>query len=183
MERLFKLPRRSLHSFDRAIIRVVLKLPDWTRPFMLFMTLLGQPPITIGIAAGMLGFGIAKDNHWVIAAGGIAIATLGLCSLLKIFLRRARPDNDYVRSMLIQTFSFPSGHAAGSLASFGIATCAIIQYFPLFSSFAVFVASFLCFFIGISRIYLGAHYPSDVIGGWIVGSLGIVAVLFSGIQP
>lgn len=150
---------------------------------MLFMTLLGQPPITVGLSAGMIGFGLARDNAWIITAGCIAIITFGICSLLKIFLRRARPDNDYVRSMLIQTFSFPSGHAAGSLASFGIAAYAVIIYIPVLA-LAVTVATLLiCFFIGISRIYLGAHYPSDVIGGWIVGAAGILALFMSGIQP
>ncbi len=183
MERIFRLPRRSLHYFDRVIIQQVLKLPDWIRPFMLFMTLLGQPPITVGLSAGMIGYGLAKNNHWLVAAGGIAIMTFGLCSILKIFLRRARPNNDYVRSMLIQTFSFPSGHSAGSLVSFGTAFYAVLLYFPAFALIALCVTIFVCFFIGISRIYLGAHYPSDIIGGWIVGGIGIAAVMFSGIQP
>jgi undecaprenyl-diphosphatase len=150
---------------------------------MLFMTLLGQPPITVGLSAGMVGYGLARGNEWIIIAGCIAIATFGVCSVLKIFLRRARPDNDYVRSMLIQTFSFPSGHAAGSLASFGIAAYAVVLYLPAFSVIAIISTAVICFFIGISRIYLGAHYPTDVIGGWIVGIVGILAVMFSGVTP
>ncbi|MBI3889680.1 phosphatase PAP2 family protein [Candidatus Saccharibacteria bacterium] len=175
--------RRGLHYFDRVIIHEILRLPDWVRPFMLFMTLLGQPPITVGLSAGMIGFGLARSNSWIIAAGCISIVTFGICSLLKIFLRRARPDNDYVRSMLIQTFSFPSGHAAGSLASFGIAAYAVIVYFPAIALVVTTATLAVCFFIGISRVYLGAHYPSDVIGGWIVGAVGIFALFVSGIHP
>lgn len=175
--------RRIIHYFDRVVLRYILRLPDWVRPFMLFMTLLGQPPITVGLSAGMIGFGLARNNEWIIVAGCIAIVTFGLCSVLKIFLRRARPDNDYVRSMLIQTFSFPSGHAAGSLASFGIAAYAVVIYLPAFAMITVAATLLICFFIGISRIYLGAHYPSDVIGGWIVGAAGILAVFVSGIHP
>ncbi len=175
--------RRIIHYFDRVVIREILRLPSWVRPFMLFMTLLGQPPITVGLSAGMVGFGLARGNEWIIVAGCIAIVTFGICSLLKLFLRRARPDNEYVRSMLIKTFSFPSGHAAGSLASFGIAAYAVLLYIPVLAPAVIALTIVICFFIGISRIYLGAHYPSDVIGGWIVGAAGIFAVFISGIQP
>ncbi len=156
-------------------------MPHWVRPIMLFMTLLGQPPITVGLAAGIIGYGIARSNEWLISAGIIAIVTFAISSVLKIFLRRARPDNDYVRSMLIQTFSFPSGHAAGSLASFGIATYAVAAYWPSLAIIAIPTTLIVCFLIGVSRIYLGAHYPSDVIGGWIVGVMGIFALSVIGI--
>ena len=167
--------KRIIHYFDKIVIREVLRLPNWVRPIMLFMTLIGQPPITVGVSAGMVGYGLARGNDWVVWAGTIAIITFGICSALKVFLRRARPDNDYVRSMLIQTFSFPSGHAAGSLASFGIAAYAVILFMPSWALVVIPLVLVVCFLIGISRIYLGAHYPSDVIGGWIVGTLGVVA--------
>lgn len=174
--------KRAIHYFDKVIIRDVLRLPDWVRPIMLFMTLLGQPPITVGLSAGMVGYGLARGNTWVIYAGMIAIVTFGVCSALKVFLRRARPDNEYVRSMIIQTFSFPSGHAAGSLASFGIAAYALLIYLPSTAIYVIPITLVVCFLIGISRIYLGAHYPSDVVGGWIVGGIGILAVIISGVQ-
>lgn len=175
--------KRVVHYFDRVVIREILRLPEWVRPAMFFFTLLGQPPITVGLSAGMVGYGLARNNEWIIAAGIIAIVTFGICSVLKVFLRRARPDNEYVRNMIIHTFSFPSGHATGSLASFGIAAYAITLYVPQFGVLATALTIVICFFIGVSRIYLGAHYPSDVIGGWLVGIAGIIAVIISGIRP
>lgn len=175
--------KRVLHYFDRVIIRHVMRLPKWVRPLMLFMTLLGQPPITVGLSAGMVGYGLARENHWMIYAGLVAITTFAVCSALKIFLRRARPDNDYVRSMIMQTFSFPSGHATGSLASFGVAAYAVVLYWPAFAFLALTLTLVVCFLIGVSRVYLGAHYPSDVIGGWIVGIVGILVVAISGVRP
>lgn len=174
--------KKYLHSFDRVIIRKILQLPNWVRPIMLFATLLGQPPITVGLAAGMFGFGIARDNHLLVYAGLAAIVTIAVCSALKLFLHRARPDNEYVRGMLIQTFSFPSGHASGSLASFGIAAYIIALYWPTFTFIAALSVVIICFVIGISRIYLGAHYPSDVVGGWVVGILGIASVVATGLH-
>lgn len=172
--------RKYLHYFDRVIIRYVAKLPAWVRPLMLAMTLLGQPPITVGAATAVVGFGFARSDWQLMTIGLIAVCTFVVCSILKIFLRRARPDNDYVRSMLLQTFSFPSGHATGSVVCFGlIAYLACLVWPHLFSSIvSIFVITSLL--IGISRVYLGAHYPSDIIGGWIVGLAGLGIILAVG---
>lgn len=174
--------KNTVHYFDRVVTRHVLRLPDWVRPLMLFMTLMGQPPITVGFATGVVGFGIARDSERLITIGAIAILTVAICSLLKLVLRRARPDNDYVRSMIIHTFSFPSGHAAGALVSFGLAGLIGCILFPAWSIPIVIITAIVSFLIGISRIYLGAHYPSDVIGGWMLGALGLVLILFAGMN-
>jgi undecaprenyl-diphosphatase len=171
--------RRYVRHFDRTIISAIIKLPDWIRPTMLFMTLLGQPPITVGVAAGVIGYGLARDNAMLVINGCIAIITFAASSLLKPFLRRARPDNDYVRNMIIQTFSFPSGHAAGSLVSFGLVACIVSWSWPTWTIPAIAVTGCVCSLIGVSRVYLGAHYPSDVIGGWIVGGLGLLVIILS----
>lgn len=169
--------RQAIRNFDRTIGAWVIRLgPPWQLT-MEFFTLLGQPPFTVGVAAAVLGYGAALNKPQYVAAGAIAIATLVLTSLLKISLRRARPINDYVRSMLFKTFSFPSGHAAGALVSYGLAAFMIAIKWPEFAIAAWIIALVLAFMIGISRIYLGAHYASDVIGGWIVGAAGLVLIL------
>lgn len=171
--------KKAVRHFDRAISKQVLRLPDSVRPLMLLMTLLGQPPITVGVVAGLVGFGIARNDEVFIYAGAIAIITVAITSLLKLSLRRARPDNDYVRSMLIQTFSFPSGHAAGSLVCFGALGYVIIAFWPFLALPIILLVAVLSFLIGISRIYLGAHYPSDVLGGWIVGAIGLALIVIA----
>lgn len=172
--------RKYLHYFDRMIIRYVAKLPESVRPLMLFMTLLGQPPITVGAATGVVGFGIARNDWQLVTIGVIAITTFAICSILKIFLRRARPDNDYVRSMLLQTFSFPSGHATGSVVCFGLVTYLACLVWPQLAAVTIGIFLVVSFLIGVSRVYLGAHYPSDIIGGWIVGFAGLAAIITVG---
>lgn len=171
--------KRAARYFDRKLIKQISKLPPSVRPFMLFMTLLGQPPITVGLVAGLVGYGLAISNYAFIYAGSVAIITVAITSLLKIFVRRDRPDNDYVKSMLIQTFSFPSGHAAGSLVCFGAFAYVAMIDWPALAVPFILTTLFLTFFIGISRIYLGAHYPSDVLGGWFVGGLGLIAIVLT----
>ena len=172
----------TIRRFDRAVHALVGRLgASWKLPMEIF-TLLGQPPFTVGIAAAVLGYGAALEKPHYVVAGSIAIGTLVLTSLLKIFLRRSRPSNDYVRNMLFQTFSFPSGHAAGALVSYGLAAFVVASRWPELAIAAWAVAIVLSLFIGLSRIYLGAHYASDVVGGWIVGMAGLAAILLIEIQ-
>lgn len=174
--------KKYIHYFDRVVIKQVLRLPSWVRPIMLLATLLGQPPITVGLAAGIIGFAVARGNELFFWLGVIAIATFTISSVMKIWLRRARPDNEYVRNMIIHTYSFPSGHAAGSVVCFSLlAYVAAAIYTPL--TIAVIAGIIItCFLIGVSRIYLGAHYPSDVVGGWIVGGVGVLAMIITTIE-
>lgn len=169
--------RDSLHTFDRVVGGWVTGLPAWCRLPMEFFTLIGQPPFTVGIAAAVLGYGAALDKQHYVLAGWIAIATLVIASVLKLALRRVRPRNDYVRHMLLQTYSFPSGHAAGSAVSYGLAAFIISTKWPEFALLAWIVAVILSILIGLSRIYLGAHYTSDVIAGWIIGVIGLGIII------
>lgn len=169
--------RDTIHRFDRVVTDWVLRLPSWLRLTMEFFTLIGQPPFTVGVAAAVLGYGAAlgKDHYWI--AGWIAIATLIFTSLLKLVLRRVRPRNEYVRHMLFHTYSFPSGHASGALISYGLAAFIIANKWPEFAIAAWCIAGIVSFVVGISRIYLGAHYPSDVVGGWVIGGIGLLVII------
>lgn len=169
--------KRYIRRFDQDIARWVAKLPRWLMLPMEFFTLIGQPPFTVGIAAAVLGYGAALNKELYVLAGWIAIITLVLSSLLKLALRRVRPNNDYVASMLFKTFSFPSGHAAGSIVSFGLAAFVIALKWPELAFASWLVAIVASIFVGISRVYLGAHYASDVIGGWILGLIGLLIIV------
>lgn len=173
--------KQAIRRFDKTVDTTVVRLPGNFRLPMEFFTLLGQPPFTVGIAAAVLGYGAALDKTHYVVAGTIAILTLITTSLLKLVLRRARPANDYVRGMLFQTFSFPSGHAAGAVVSYGLAAAIIAGKWPELAIASWIIAIFLWIMIGLSRIYLGAHYASDVIGGWIVGSVGLILILTMGL--
>ena len=169
--------RDKIHEFDRVVVHRVDKLPRGWRPLMDFFTLIGQPPFTVGISAVAIGYGLALDKSFYLYAGIIAIATITISSLLKITLHRARPVNDYVKSMLFKTYSFPSGHAAGALVSYGLAALVVSNKWPEFALAAWIIALVSTFLVSLSRIYLGAHYASDIIGGWIVGAFGLILIL------
>lgn len=107
------------------------------------------------------------------------IGEIALNLAFKLFFGRTRPDAffDYP---LPSSYSFPSGHAFGSLCFFGILAWLAAARVPnKRTKIAIgFAAGLLIFLIGLSRIYLGVHYPSDVIAGYAAGLfwVGVVAL-------
>lgn len=169
--------RKIVKQFDETSKNIISLFPHGFKPVMQLFSLIGQPPITVGIIACIVGFGLAKEDGFYWMSGLIGFLTIAIASLLKYILHRARPVNDYVRKMLIQTYSFPSGHAAGSLVSFGLLAIIVTDKLPNYGMYAWLLVFITCFFIGLSRVYLGAHYASDVIGGWILGGIGLLCIL------
>jgi len=174
--------KSSLHVFDNRLGKLIGALPQWMHGPMLLMTFLGQPIITGGLGALIIGLGIGSGSQTLKMAGLVAVGTIIVGSLLKLILRRDRPITEYVEHMYLDTFSFPSGHAAGTVPVYGlIAYLAVIAHQPWSIPIASFIG-IVTFLIGISRVYLGAHYASDVIGGWIVGLSGLAVIIFI-VQP
>ena len=166
-----------IHTFDRVVGGWVSRLPSWLRPIMLIFTMLGEPPFTVGAAATVLGYGAALGKQMYVNAGLTALATIAICSLLKLALRRSRPRSKYSRDMWIKTFSFPSGHAAGSLVSYLMLAFFVSGKWPDYAALAWTIAILGCLIIALSRVYLKAHYASDIIGGWIVGGIGLAMIV------
>lgn len=103
----------------------------------------------------------------------LSLCLIGACSsnyLLKHFFERSRPN--LARVVDISGYSFPSGHAMVSLCFYGLIAYLVSRQISSrcwrFLLFAF--TTLLIIAIGISRIYLGVHYPSDVIGGYLAGT-------------
>lgn len=170
--------KSTIHVFDDYVGNKVKRIPKQFRPLMIAFSWLGEPVITVGIASVVFGYGLALGKPLFIEAGAVAIITIAIGALLKLLLRRSRPVTEYVEKMFFKTFSFPSGHAIGSLISYGLAAFVLSLKWPEIGIYAWSVATILTLFVSLSRIYLGAHYASDIIGGWIVGIAGLFVILF-----
>lgn len=101
-------------------------------------------------------------------------------SALKQVINRARPDVDQLVS--VATLSYPSGHAMSAISFYGFLIYLVynIKMRKIFKVALIFFFSIMIFLIGISRIYLGVHFPSDIAGGFIAGFIWIIfcVVLF-----
>lgn len=135
--------------------------------FFLFFTAIGQPLVLGAVVLVLLGFFVYK--HWyrkfVMLAGGVGGALVANLVLKGLFAR-ARPSLFY--PLVHETsYSFPSGHAMVSSAF--VCTIILLVWRTPYRWPAVILGFLLTFLIGLSRIYLGVHYPSDVLAGWCVG--------------
>jgi membrane-associated phospholipid phosphatase len=148
--------------------------------FMIFFSFLGSPLFLIFLGTIIIAaFWYFKDKRAIvlllITMAGEIILEFGL----KQFFGRARPDVffDYP---LPSSFSFPSGHAFGSLCFYGILAWLITQKpSGKITKITIWATSAtLILLIGFSRLYLGVHYPSDVLAGYSVGLfwVGVVAL-------
>lgn len=160
-----------LHPFDQAITNFIRSdYPNFNQ-FFVTITKFGDP-LTIGILSLLifLFFYLKKFKRAAIwfAIGVIGISTIGN-SLLKLIFMRERPTLEHL--VTEHTYSFPSGHSTGSMVIYGT----LILLLPLLikqKSLRWTLQSLLALLIlgiGISRIYAGVHYPSDVLGGYLFG--------------
>jgi membrane-associated phospholipid phosphatase len=122
-----------------------------------------------------------KKDKWSILLFIIGIGGGGLLTkLLKYYYGRERPSiNEEIDAI---GYSFPSGHSMGSLIFYGFMTYFISRSTPISKKVKGLIAGIsavLIVLIGISRIYLGAHYPSDVIAGHLAGAIWLILCLLA----
>jgi undecaprenyl-diphosphatase len=116
----------------------------------------------------------AKLGILAIASGG----AIGLNYWLKILFSRSRPQL-WQQIVDVNFKSFPSGHAMISLVVYGIVSYYLITQFQASSKIIITLTSLLIFLIGLSRLYLGVHWPTDIIAGYAAGLVWLSACIFS----
>jgi len=144
--------------------------PGLTKIFS-WITLLGQWQVVIGFAlAASLLLWVWKKRDFILYLW-LALAIDELFNNLgKFFIHRARPENAVYFE---NSFSFPSGHAMISIVFYGLLGFLLIRHLKNRKwKIVVFCVCFvLAVAIGLSRLYLGVHYLSDVCGGYLLGLL------------
>lgn len=167
-------------SFDAALIDAVRgdAMAGVLWPLR-YATELGATWAVTAVAVFTLVAGLAvnRPRLGLAAALVIALASLGN-SLLKIGFARARPE--LIDPIVVERgFSFPSGHAALSMVAYGVVAVLIWRspVAPWARRTAVALLALVILAVGFSRVWLGVHYPTDVVAGWTLG--GLVVLLFA----
>lgn len=98
------------------------------------------------------------------------VLSSAIYKLLKDVFQRMRPPEE-LHLVQEHDFSFPSGHSMNCMVCYGILIYLIRKYCPnrVIANILTVVLSILIICIGSSRVYVGVHYPTDVIGGWAAG--------------
>lgn len=147
--------------------------------FMINITKLGNTEFVMLFTSIMfLVMLIALDKKtislsFVFSVMGIAFIN----QLLKFTVKRIRPNVN--RLIEIGGYSFPSGHAMVSTVLYGLLSYIAYKFIKTkcLRNFIIFVNVLLILLIGISRIYLGVHYFSDIMVGWLVSVLFLIIVI------
>ncbi len=171
---------RDINQIDNQISNIFYTFhnPELTK-IMFFFTSLGSPfVLVIGsiISAFVIAFYRKKDALIYL---GILFSTVLINGYLKYFFQRPRPD---ISALIHEnSYSFPSGHAMN-----GFMFYSLLAYFVYretknkkLTLLLTLACGFIILLIGLSRVYLGVHYPSDVLAGYIAGAVWLTfAIVF-----
>ncbi len=150
-------------TFDTAIAGLISRLPAvFNRPFALVGLLTSPLAWALYICIA-----IAFRQTDGLQSSLIILMSIPLATAIKFLFRRQRPPTIYAGNMLIKSYSFPSSHsyasAVGGVYFAQLAWSAGLQPLAL-------VLCIIPVVVATSRVYLGAHYPSDVLAGLILGA-------------
>ena len=168
-----------LIRFDKTYTLLVNRLPArWFTP-MKAMSFSGLPIVIIVLASCMILASLLRGDLKTAVAFLACLVALTGNNIIKHIVRRARPDTIYARTMNIRNYSFPSGHTFGSTVFYGLlAYLAITELAPLSGRLIAALLVAVIFLIGLSRVYLGAHFPSDVVVGWLLGGTALATIIY-----
>jgi len=164
-------------SLDRTIYEA---LYAGHRPVLLavarFFTALGEPTVLIGACVlCALWLWYAGRGRLGLTLLLIALIGRGLSEAQKYWIARVRPDIE-PHLIIVKTSSFPSGHATSSMIFYLTLALALTRDTRWHRAAAA-AAIVLSLLVGTSRVMLGVHWPSDVVGGWAFGLLWVLLTL------
>jgi undecaprenyl-diphosphatase len=168
------------HTLDRAILLALRDAddpavpigPTWLLELARDVTSLGGRTVLTLLTVGVVGFLLL---HRKLAAALLVAASICggglLSSLLKVSFDRARPDS-VLHAVQVYSASFPSGHAMLATTTYLTLGALLAQVHTgrRAKLYLLSWAVFICILVGSSRIYLGVHWPTDVLAGWCIGS-------------
>ena len=161
-------------GFDTSVYNVVHRLySGFATGFFKLMTNMVHPVVLFGISMAMIH--VLKQNKLLVALFGNLVLTVLLNLAIKGSFMRVRPPEE-LRLVMETGYSFPSGHAMVAASFYGFLIFMLFQASMSKKRRAAGTVACLLavLFVGCSRIYLGVHYATDVLGGFLVSAVYLV---------
>jgi len=154
-----------LHQFDSPVLDVTMRA----------FTFLGSGWVLVVVVALIAAWAVwRKQRRLAGLLVSVALAAELLNVILKLLFERTRPDL-FFEILSPKSYSFPSGHAMASTAVYGMVAVVLAQLHPRLRWLFYLAAPVLVFLIGVSRVFLGVHWPTDVAGGFAAGGAFVAA--------
>lgn len=165
-------------SFDTTVSQVIFSQHQpWLTNLMIYISLLGEQFIILLALIVIVFITSKKHQKESIVFSTLLIIGLIATSLLKTGFKVPRPEGFALINE--SSYSFPSGHALNAFLFYGALAYFAYHFTKSKKLSAIALVGFLMivFLIGLSRIYLGVHHPSDVVAGYIFGFWLLVTVI------
>ena len=156
-------------AFDEsALLWINQHANDTFNSLFVALTQLGGIYLVAGVSLAMVVYFLLKKRYYkalfvVVSIGGVALVNV----LLKTLFDRSRPD--LWQHLVTETsFSFPSGHSSASAAL--AFTVIVLLWNTKWRTVSLSIGALYVVTIGFSRMYIGVHFPSDILGGWLLAA-------------
>jgi undecaprenyl-diphosphatase len=169
----------SLKFIDDAILKPVNATPDEWLGAMQLIAMIGDPLPLVIVAVLVAAWQLYHRQHIRALVMTASLTALPAFYAVKQVVQRARPVTDYITEHGIHGYSFPSGHATGTFAVYGMIAYLIYSHTKgrlRMAGVGLCVAVILL--VSFTRVYLGVHFPTDVFAGWLL-ALVIITLLRS----
>lgn len=166
-----------LKPLDDGITAAIDSWPRALHPIMETISYLASTPVMIGFVIAWCVMNLLykrRDRALILVS---SLINVPIFVLLKHLVQRARPEGSPMIELGFNGDSFPSGHSASSMAVYLTIAYLLYRHFKQpWSKILLWFAALMVVLVGISRIYLHAHHPTDVLAGWLVGGIGLLVV-------
>jgi membrane-associated phospholipid phosphatase len=174
-----------LDGFDRPIVRwfADVRSDGLTKVMRVITTLGGTIVALLALTAGAVGsYALTRSPRWLAFFAGVMAGGLQLSAIVKPIVGRARPLLDPI--YLVSSDAFPSGHASVSALCWGALAFFVARRVSSrgLATVAWLLGAGVVVAVGVSRVYLGVHWPTDVLAGWALGAVW-VAIVALAVRP
>lgn len=173
--------RRNIQTliwkYDKYFTAIVALLPASLQAYSAKLGRMTLPSIWAAVILVTSLVNLSLGYRTLATLGFIIIACIPVGTVLKLIVRRSRPKTIYAENMKIKSYSFPSSHTySATIAGGYLALLCFVLLQPPLSLLVGGIFTLLIAIIGISRVHVGAHYPTDVTAGWILGACVLYAI-------